>query len=120
MDRLVKDANWQELTPEQKNELLSEQNLTESDKPDIHVETTEDILKTLRKYPFAMIKDRIVAMSARFDKVLEEAARELEPEVKFVKIPRRTLKTQTDVDQWVEEVREELMDAINNGPVGIS
>jgi hypothetical protein len=119
MERLVKDANWQELTPEQKNELLSEQNLTEPDKPDIHVETTEDILKTLRKYPFAMIKDRIAAMPARFDKVLEEAARELEPEVKFVKLPKRTLKTQADVDQWVEEVRQQLMDAVDNGPVGI-
>jgi hypothetical protein len=67
-----------------------------------------------------MIKDRIAAMSARFDKVLEEAARELEPEVKFVKLPKRTLKTQADVDQWVEEVRQQLMDAVDNGPVGIS
>ncbi|MFW5874810.1 MAG: BREX system P-loop protein BrxC, partial [bacterium] len=120
MGRLEKDTNWQQLTPEQKHELLSEQNLTNSDKPEISVETTEDILQTLRKYPLAMLKDRIAAMSARFDKVLEEAALLLEPEVKFVKVPRRTLKTQADVDQWVEEVRQKLMDAVENGPVGIS
>jgi hypothetical protein len=67
-----------------------------------------------------MIKDRIAAMPTRFDKVLEEAARELEPEVKFVKLPKRILKSQADVDQWVEEVRQQLMDAVDNGPVGIS
>ena len=120
MERLRKDANWQELSPEQRNALLSEQNLTQSDEPEIHVETTEDILKTLRKYPFSMLKDRIAAMSARFDRVLEGAALELEPEVKFIKLPKRTLKTRADVDQWVEEVKEELMDAVDNGPIGIN
>lgn len=120
MERLRKDANWQELSPEQRNSLLSEQNLTQSDKPEIHVETTQDILKTLRKYPFSMLKDRIAAMPARFDRVLEGAALELEPEVKFIKLSKRTLKTRADVDQWVEEVREELMDAVDNGPIGIN
>ena len=119
MNRLRNDINWQQLEPEQRNELLSAQMLTNTAKPQIDVQTTEKVLRTLEKFPLSMLIDRVAAMPSRFDNVLEEAAILLEPEVKFVKVPRRTLKTENDIDEWIKEVKNQLIAALDNGPVGI-
>jgi hypothetical protein len=119
MDRLRKDANWQQLEPEQRNQLLSEQMLTETAKPKIDVQTSEKVLITLRKFSLPMLTDRVAAMSSRFDKVLEGAAILMEPEVKFIKIPRRNLKTDADLDTWLLDVKQLLKTALKQGPVVI-
>ena len=117
MERLRNDANWKQLEPEQRNELLSEQMLTEGSRPKINVETTEDILKTLNQFSLSMLADRVAAMPGRFDKVLEGAAILMEPEVQFVKIPRRNLKTNEEIDIWIEDVKQVLKAALKQGPV---
>ena len=119
MNRLRKDEIWKQLEPEQRNELLSEQMLTETAKPKIDVQTTDKVLITLSKSSLSMLTDRVAAMPSRFDKVLEAAAILMEPEVKFIKIPRRTLKTENDIDAWVKEVKNQLITALEKGPVGI-
>ena len=119
MERLRNDANWKQLEPEQRNELLSEQMLTEGSRPKINVETTEDILKTLNQFSLSMLADRVAAMPGRFDKVLEGAAILMEPEVQFVKIPRRNLKTNEEIDIWIEDVKQELRVALQQGPIVI-
>lgn len=119
MNRLRNDSNWKQLEPEQRNELLSEQLLTESARPKINVETTEDILKTLEQFPLAMLADRVAAMSSRFDEVLQGAAILLEPELQFIKIPKRTLKSKSDIEEWLNEVKAMLLDALKHGPIGL-
>ncbi|MDA3895902.1 MAG: BREX system P-loop protein BrxC [Desulfobacteraceae bacterium] len=119
MNRLREDDNWKQLEPEQRNHLLSEQMLTEKTKPEINVQTTNDVLVTLRKFPLPMLIDRVAAMSSRFDKVIEAAAVLMEPEVKFVKVPRRTLKTDDDIDAWIKETGQLLRSALNQGPIAI-
>jgi len=119
MKRLRDDANWRQLTPDQRNELLAEQKLTEKDRPDIQVKSTEDILRTLNAHSLNGLADRIAALPGRFDQVLQAAAELLEPEIRFVAVPRRTLKTGEDVDDWVAEVRGKLMAALAEGPVAV-
>ena len=119
MERLRNDANWKQLEPEQRNELLSEQMLTEGSRPKINVETTEDILKTLNQFSLSMLADRVAAMPGRFDKVLEGAATLMEPDVQFVKIPHQTFKTKADIENWLQEIQKLLLNAIEKGPVGI-
>jgi hypothetical protein len=43
----------------------------------------------------------------------------MEPQVTFVSLPRRTLKTPDDVSQWVSDVQQQLLHALQKGPVGI-
>ncbi len=117
MERLHNDSNWARLEPEQRNMLLSEQKLTEAERPNVNVRSTEDILKTLESLPIAMFSDRVAAMPGRFEQVMMGAAELMEPEAQFVRIPCRTLKTEEEIEAWLAEVRKILVDKLKNGPV---
>jgi hypothetical protein len=41
----------------------------------------------------------------------------LEPELQKVSLPARTLKTQADVDDWLDQTRKLLMDKLSKGPI---
>jgi hypothetical protein len=117
MDRLRNDSNWAQLEPEQKNNLLEKKQLTLLFKLQINVQTTTDIIKTLTRMSLTMMKDRIEALSGRFDQVLQAAAEEMEPEVQFVQISRPTLKTEAEIEEWITIIGKKLKEALVNGPV---
>jgi hypothetical protein len=116
---LEQDTNWQKLEPEQRHDLLSRQGLTFAQKPEIKVQTDADIIATLSRVSISSLRDRVVAMPSRFQQVQQEAAKLMEPQVTFVSLPRRTLKTTDDISQWVRDVQEQLLIALQKGPVGI-
>ncbi|MDE0511738.1 MAG: BREX system P-loop protein BrxC [Gammaproteobacteria bacterium] len=119
MQRLAADSNWQQLEPEQRNQLLSEQRLTLSDRPTVAVQSTGDVLATLDRCSLSMFTDRVAAVPGRYDVVAVGAAKLCEPEIQFVNVPRRTLKTGDEVDAWAEEVKGQLKAALTKGPVSI-
>ncbi len=119
MERLRADDNWKQLEPEQRNLLLSEQKLTNSDMPEVKVQTIDEILSTLRTIPLELLKERVQNMKSRFDTVLERAAELLEPDTQFIPIPRPTMKTEEEIDTWAEEVKKTLKKALKNGPIRI-
>jgi hypothetical protein len=119
MERLQNDNCWQQIDTQQRNELFVEQKLTLASKPTIQVQSTTEVLTTLDLSPLSMLSDRIAAMPSRFDKVASDAAMLCEPKAQQVKIPRRTLKTQEDIDAWLQEVRGQCELAIQQGPVVI-
>lgn len=119
MQRLAADSNWQQLDPEQRNQLLSEQRLTLSDRPTVAVQSTSDVLATLDRCSLSMFTDRVAAVPGRYDVVAIGAAKLCEPEIQFVNVPRRTLKTGDEIDAWAEEVKEQLKAALAKGPVSI-
>lgn len=117
LERLEHDDNWQQLEPEQRHQLLSEERLTLSDKPDINLASTETILTTLDKVSLTMLADRIAALPSRFDNVATNAAELMEPQAQFIQVPRRTLKTEAEIDTWLEEVKRQLKEALQDGPI---
>jgi len=119
MKRLETDANWQQLEPEQRNQLLSRQKLTLADQPKVAVQSTDEVLNTLDHYSLATFADRVAALPSRFDNVAVSAAELCEPEIQFVSVPRRTLKTEADIDTWAEEVKDQLKNALIKGPVSV-
>jgi hypothetical protein len=119
MGRLRQDVNWQQLEPEQRHELLAEQKLTEADHPKVNVQSTVELLKTLAAMPLSNFSDRVAAMPARFNQVLQGAAELLEPEVQFVGIPYRILKTEAEIYDWLHEIKAMLVAALEKGPVGV-
>lgn len=119
MERLRIDSHWQQIEPEERNELLAEQKLTLLDRPMVSVQSTNAILETLDACSMSMLADRAAAMPSRFDTVATAAAEMCEPEAQFVQFPRRTLKTLEDVDNWIEGVKKQLTDALQQGPVVI-
>lgn len=119
MKRLEADGNWKQLEPEQRNQLLSEQKLTLADQPKVAVQSTDEVLNTLDQCSLAMFADRVAALPSRFDNVAVAAAELCEPEIQFVSVPRRTLKTEADVDAWAEEVKDQLKTALEKGPISV-
>ncbi|MCF6266282.1 MAG: BREX system P-loop protein BrxC [Desulfuromusa sp.] len=117
MSRLQADENWQQLEPEEKNRLLAGQKLSVVFQPKVEVQTTQQILATLRILPLGQFTDQLAALSGRFNTVLEQAAELCEPKTQFISVPRRTLKTADDVDAWAEEVKMQLKSALENGPI---
>ncbi|MBM9537894.1 BREX system P-loop protein BrxC [Desulfobulbus alkaliphilus] len=119
MARLADDTNWQQLEPEQRYQLISAQFLHESARPAVAVQSTRDVLTTLDNCTLSMFADRVAAMPARFDNVASGAAELCEPQAQFIQVPRRTLKTDEEIDTWVIEVQQQLKAALQAGPVVI-
>jgi len=117
MVRLKADTNWQQLDPEQRNSLLAEQKLTLANAPKINVANTEEIVATLERITLSALTDRVAALSSRFDAVLVGAAELMEPKAQFVKLPNRTIKTEQDIDAWLNDAKAEIQKALKNGPV---
>jgi hypothetical protein len=117
MSRLKEDANWQRLDPEQRNTFLAEQRLTLADALAIKVANKDEVLATLEKMSLPALADRVAALSSRFDAVLVAAAELMEPEAQFVKLPSRTIKTEQEIEKWLDEVRNKIQKALKNGPV---
>lgn len=115
--KLEADANWQKLSPEQRYGLRARQQLVEAAVPQIAVDNTANILLSLDRIAISALRDRIDAMPARFDQVVLAAAKALEPAVQEVSLPCRTLKSPEDVDAWLQESRQILLEMITKGPV---
>ena len=117
LNTLEADPHWQQMDPQQQINLLGQCSLREGDKPTIAVQTPEDVLQTLGRTPLQTLADRIAALPTRFAQVKTEVAKQQEPKSQVFQLPRRTLKTEEEVDQWIHEVNQHLKTAIANGPV---
>lgn len=117
MKRLEADSNWTQLEPEQRNSLLSSQSLTNAGTPNINVGDTHEIVTTLSQITLSALADRVAAMPPRFDAALVAAAELMEPEAQFIHAPRRTIKTEEDMNTWLEDAKREIESALKNGPV---
>jgi len=117
MKRLKADTNWQQLDPEERDSLLAEQKLTLANAPKINVAGAEEIVATLERITLSALTDRVAAMPSRFDAVLVGAAELMEPEAQFVKLPNRTIKTEQDINVWLDDAKAEIQKALKNGPV---
>ncbi len=119
LQRLHNDSNWQELEPEQRNQLLSKQRLTLKDIPEVKVATSDEVLTTLSGIGLSAFVDRVAALNSRFDAVLVSTAELCEPKAQFIEVPHRMLKTEDEIDGWLKEVKEQINAALKQGPVVI-
>lgn len=115
--QLEADSSWQKL-PEGKR-LEIRQSCGINPAAALSVGTREDLIKALQKHPLKVWKDRIDALPERFACAREMAAKELEPKAQTVNIPRRTLKSEGEIEVWIKEVTDQLKTALSKGPVVI-
>lgn len=117
LKRVDASSVWQELGRDKQQDLLDEFGL--NDVPEIQVGTADELLRSLDQASLDAWSTRIDALPQRFNNVLEEAARELEPETVRVQLESRVLKTKADVEDWVDTTREKLLDKVENHPVQV-
>nr|MBF0223336.1 BREX system P-loop protein BrxC [Desulfobulbaceae bacterium] len=115
--RLEADENWVKLEVEQRYALRKPHQLIEAAAPVLELENSENVLKTLNGISLSALRDRVAAIDGRFEQVILDAAKLLEPKAQEVRLGSRTLKTESEVDDWLSEVRAELLTKLKDGPV---
>lgn len=115
--QLEADASWQKLPEDTRDEIKKQCEVMTVD--GLSIGTREELIKAIGLHPIHVWNDRIDALSGRFARAMELAAKALEPETQTVDIPRRILKTDEDIDEWVREVKEQLKEALGKGPIVI-
>jgi hypothetical protein len=115
--RLQESDPWQRLSDEQKQTVSQQAGLTEV--PKISVGTDDELLTTLDRTPLGSWKDKTDALSGRFSDAIAKAARLLEPKVQTVRLSSGTLKTESDVQDWLKEQETQLLAKLKDGPIVI-
>lgn len=80
--------------------------------PNIKTGTAADVLESLNTHPLRTWADRTAALPTRYDRLLAEAAELLTPDAVTVKVRRGTVKTQAELESWLEETRHQLEAAL--------
>lgn len=112
---LQADPSWNEISAEQRKRLAQEQNIDQR----ITLDTSnfDALLRALNSYPLETWQDRIGALRGRFDRAREAAAVLLIPEAKPLTLPRRTLKSREELQAWLDDVKQKIENALDDGPV---
>ena len=117
MANLEKSSAWQGLTPQRRSEILVACGIAANN--GLSCSNYAELQSALKQYPLTSWSDRVEALKHRFAKALEQAVKEMEPTVQLLEIPKRTLKTDADIDHWLQEVGEQLRIAVKAGPVNM-
>ena len=112
---LATDSNWQQLDSAQQSDLLNRFNLNTL--PAVSISTVDEVIDTLESCPLENWTERTEALDTKFSNLRMAAAKLLEPEVKHVSLPRRTLKNEEELALWLKDAEEKLRAGLNDGPV---
>lgn len=114
---LEQEGDWRKLSPEQRETILARQDLDEA--VAIDVSTPESIFDELERCSLAQWADRTQALRGRYEQARLAAAKLLEPKVQRVDLPRRTLKDEAELAEWLKEAEARIRGKLTEGPVMI-
>lgn len=83
--------------------------------PEVNLGTEEQLIATLDALPLPIWEQRTAALSERVKRALLEATKRLEPQAVSYKVPSRTLKTEDDIEAYLEELRTALLAYVSAG-----
>jgi hypothetical protein len=115
VEELAANDLWNRLSQSDQEEIIRNVGLLPPVKPVI---STDDALANqLDTKPLSGIRTEIAALPALVAQAIEQAARLLEPKVRAIAIEKTTLRSEDDVNAWVERQRTVLIEAVKKGPV---
>ena len=106
---------WKSLPQSDQTAILQSVGLVAPAKP--QVSTDEALLAHLEARPLRSVRTEIDAIPGRLQQAIEQAARRLEPQVQTVALERATLRTEQEVNAWIERTKTKLIQAVKNGPI---
>lgn len=113
--RLAQSEVWQRLNAEQRKDLAARCAL--SPLPAMPVGSESELLAALRSNSLSERRNLLDAIPQRFTRALEEATRLLEPKAVRVTLPSVTIKSEAELDAWLDNAREQIAEKLKNGPV---
>jgi hypothetical protein len=115
INTLAGNAIWKKLDPNQQADILISVGLTDSVKPD--VSSDEALSRHLDGRPLRVALAERDAILGRVQQAIERAAKSQEPKVQTVSLERNTLRSDLEIDAWLERQRARLLEALKQGPV---
>ncbi len=112
---LDKSQTWNEVPAAKREAILKQAEIGSS--YDFKVGDLLGLLAVVEQNPLQTWSYKTDALSGRFSRAQELAAKELEPKTQSIDLPKRLLKTNADVEAWIKEVKEQLKEAVKKGPV---
>ena len=114
-DQLEEDASWTAISSVQQSNLAQGQQIDQ--KMDLQIGSYDSLVNTLEAMPLSSWQNRIDALSSRFARVREEAARLLTPQAQSLNLPRQTIHDAGELDAWLATVKSQIETALGKGPV---
>lgn len=106
---------WKKLPANDRAAILPTVGLLAPAKPGI---SSDEVLAShLENHPLSAARTEIDAVAGRLQQAIERAAQRLEPQVQAVALERTTLRTEADVQVWLDRTEKQLLQAIQHGPV---
>jgi len=115
MAELQANEYWNKITPEQKHDILVKENLLA--KPEIKSYTSGELLNQLNNLPLDAWADKVSALPNKFQSAIDEAIKLCAPEAKPFYLPKRTLKSEADLEAYLDNLRKEIKNLLNEGDV---
>jgi hypothetical protein len=113
MSKLEASEPWQELDVEQRTQILDSTGLQK--RPEPRLESGAAILDALDVTALSEWESLALSLPERFSRALQDAARKLEPTAVRVRPPGGNLKTESEVDAYLEELRARIMEHVEAG-----
>ena len=114
-DQLENDPSWKTISAVQQRNLAENNQIDQS--MELQIGDFDSLRHTLETMPLRGWQDRIDALSRRFDRTREEAARLLAPQAQTVHVPRQTLNSEAELTMWLDTLAAEIRAALGKGPV---
>lgn len=115
MTQLEAFEAWGKLDPDQRRGVLARHQIAKV--PPIEIATDESLLQSLAWRGIEAWHADVKQLPLRFQAARMEAAKLAEPEAHPAILPKATVRTEADVDAWLNAARDALLMQIANGPV---
>ena len=109
------DANWIKLDAAKQQALLTKRSIKAPIQPSL--KTTDEVIESLEECTLEQWTDRTEALQSKFENAREEAAILLMPKALRANLPKRTLESEADIQQWLTDAEKELKEKLTKGPV---
>lgn len=113
--QLQTDSHWQQLSTEQQQAILDKRKLLKLEEPTLN--DAAAIIDSLNDVSLEQWTDRTESLASKFDNARMEAVQLLQPKLQRITLPRKTFETEADVDTWLAEVKQQVLDKLSDGPV---
>jgi len=118
MSTLKVAESWKKITETQRTQILSSIGLTKVSKGSVGNE--DEVLAPLNRLSLEAWKTRTAALPQQFAEARKKADKLLEPTTQHISLSSGTLRTEADIEAWVEEARDELLAKLKDGPIVIA
>jgi len=114
-EKLEDQSAWKALPNTRREALLASADLKGRPMPVIG--SDNELLQALDASTLSAWRTQTDALSTRFDRVLMTVIQESKPKARRIALPSATLTKESEVDDWLKEVRNVVVPALGDGPI---